>query len=219
MEYIQSEYELTNSKAQKIIKQKQSIETGNIGWIIIGGIWCVIWFALAFAGLGDGEWGQTILGIIMIFVGIKGIKHFNRKYDLEKTKRETKAMEYYNREYPPVADKIRGLTNEAKSIIESENYQNARVLIPDDYFDIDSVSCISRILQNRRANNLTEAINLYETDLHQRRVESAADRSADAQERFARAAEQQALYERDIARNTKSTARATKLNTFINLMK
>lgn len=216
---VQEEYELMKQKAEEIKKKKVAIEAKGTGWIIAGVAWCVIWFGLAFAGLGDGEWGQVVLGVVFIFVGIKAIKYFSAQSDAKAEERKAEANAYYGKEYPPVAQKIRDLQAQAKSIIESQDYKNMRVMIPDDYLDTDIIYEIARILKNRRAKTLSEAINLYEADLHQQRMEAAANRTADANERTANANEKSAAYSQKIARNTKSAARAAKLNAFINFMK
>ena len=84
------------------------------------------------------------------------------------------AYAYYEKEYPPVAQRISDLQAKAKDIIRSQDYKNMRVMIPDDYLDTEVIYEIARILKNRRAKSLSEAINLYEADLHQQRMEAAA---------------------------------------------
>ena len=42
---------------------------------------------------------------------------------------------------------------------------------PDNYCSVEAVEFFYNVIQNYRADNLKEAINLYETTLHQRRVE------------------------------------------------
>lgn len=216
---IQEEYDLMKQKAEDIKRKKASIEAKGTGWIIAGIVWCVIWFGLAFAGFGDGEWGQVILGVILIFVGVKAIKYFSAQSDAKAEERKAEANAYYGKEYPPVAQKIRDLQAQAKSIIGSQDYKNMRAMIPDDYLDTEIIYEIARLLKNRRAKTLSEAINLYEADLHQQRMEAAANRTADANERTANANERNATYSQKIAKNTKSAARAAKLNAFINFMK
>ena len=216
---IQEEYELMKQKAEEIKKKKTAIEAKGTGWIIAGVAWCVVWFGLAFAGLGDGEWGQVVLGVVLIFVGIKAIKYFSAQSDAKSEERKAEANAYYEKEYPPVAQRISDLQAKAKDIIRSQDYKNMRVMIPDDYLDTEVIYEIARILKNRRAKSLSEAINLYEADLHQQRMEAAANRTADANERTANANEKSAAYSERIAKNTKSAARAAKLNAFINFMK
>lgn len=216
---IQEEYELMKQKAEEIKKKKAAIEAKGTGWIIAGVAWCVVWFGLAFAGLGDGKWGQVVLGVVLIFVGIKAIKYFSAQSDAKSEERKAEANAYYEKEYPPVAQRISDLQAKAKDIIRSQDYKNMRVMIPDDYLDTEVIYEIARILKNRRAKSLSEAINLYEADLHQQRMEAAANRTADANERTANANEKSAAYSEKIAKNTKSAARAAKLNAFINFMK
>ena len=147
------------------------------------------------------------------------VKLTGEKFEQNISFYNTQYRMYYEKEYPPVAQRISDLQAKAKDIIRSQDYKNMRVMIPDDYLDTEVIYEIARILKNRRAKSLSEAINLYEADLHQQRMEAAANRTADANERTANANEKSAAYSEKIAKNTKSAARAAKLNAFINFMK
>ncbi|WEG74378.1 helix-turn-helix domain-containing protein [Vagococcus intermedius] len=53
-----------------------------------------------------------------------------------------------------------------------------RSYVPQNYFNLFSLEYMYGILLNKRANNLTEAINVYEQDMHNRRIESIQRESA-----------------------------------------
>lgn len=220
LERMHVEHDTLISKMQEVKKKKEAIEQGFNSGCCLGIIMCLVGLWVFIAASGDG------LGIVILVVGIIISSISQKKGEAGAEERKQQAEEYFKKEYLPLQEKKDDLENNLKNLLNSVEYYNARLLIPDDYFDEHSVSCINRILQNRRAKTLEDAINLYEVELHQQRLEVAANRSADAQERQAyaterqaSAAEQQVRYSENIARNTKATARASQLNAFINYMK
>ena len=57
-------------------------------------------------------------------------------------------------------------------------------LLPPDYAYPDAVNYFIRLFENHRANNLTEAVNLYEVDLHRRRMEAGQQQMIAEQRRM-----------------------------------
>lgn len=81
-------------------------------------------------------------------------------------------------------------------------------------------------VENKRADSIKEAINLYEEYLHRSGMEElqklqaeASQEAAKAQKEIAKAAKEQVKTSKKIARNTRATTRAVRLNTFVNLFK
>lgn len=220
LENQQAAYQEVTKRLKDIKERKESIEKGCWWWPIVIG---VFGFTFTITFLGDGN---ALLAVLLLAATCALIYGSRQKYKRQKKDRMKAARKYYSENYPAVQEDEQRIKQEVQDFICSDEYNNAVLLIPPDYFDQYSIREIGRILENRRARTLSEAINTYESDLHRQRLEAAAERTAEAQERTANASEEQASHTRvmaensaRIARNTKSTARAAKLNAFINYMK
>lgn len=212
VEKIQIEYENINKQIKEVEEKRKDIVAGNINGFIFKGALCLLGALMALLGLGDGEFFYILAGIVIFIFGFKSFKKEIEIYKNKKEERQMKSEKYFNENNPPLLQKKADIENETRRIVESLEFKNSKFMVPEDYFDPDSVSSLIQILQNRRAKTLSDAINTFEADLHNLKMEYAATRSAVAAERQADKAE-------DIAHNTKSTARAAKLNAFINFIK
>ncbi len=234
MEYFQGQYAEQNAKHEEILEKCNSIKDKTTAWIkMIGGGIVILFSLMGVQSLLRG-YGFSFRTVVFLLIGIllfrSGWKKAIKKTD-EQLAEEADA--YYKEHSGPVLEKMEDAKSKAQLILNSEEYANARILVPEDYFDSESADSIRRLLSNRRANTLIDAINLYETELHNQRLEAAANRSAAAQERSAtanertaaasertaRASEKSARYTKKIARSSRATARATELNTFINFLR
>ncbi|NMA67033.1 MAG: hypothetical protein GX957_12500 [Clostridiaceae bacterium] len=142
------------------------------------------------------------------------------------SKNAEKAQNYYNENYPPMENKKNETLNKAKRFFYSPEFTEAREVIPNDYFDSISAEYLVKVVENKRADSIKEALNLYEEYLYRSRMEEmqrqqveASQEAAKAQQEIAKAAKEQVRTSKQIARNTRATTRAVRLNTFINLMK
>lgn len=141
-------------------------------------------------------------------------------------KNSEKAQLYYNENYPPLENKRNESLNKAKRFFNSAKFAEARAVIPDDYFDSASAEYLVKAVENKRAESIKEAINLYEEYLYRSRMEEmqkqqleASQEAAKAQKEIAKAAKEQVKTSKEIARNTRATTRAVRLNTFVNIVK
>lgn len=62
--------------------------------------------------------------------------------------------------------------SECEETLENLKKDNSLAWLPYDYRDFTSFAYIFQYIQNSRANSLKEAINLYETEKHQARLEA-----------------------------------------------
>ena len=214
-EQLQNELE-TAEKAVKKVKSEFEDMKNRFGFITFIG--AVIGFIVGIIIL---SYIGSIIGFIVgAFIGsIINTKKNDAKY-------EAQAQKYYDENYPKVETKKNEIIEIAKTFFTSQAFCEAQELIPSDYFDTGSIDYLIKLVENRRADTLKEAINLYEDYLHKNCIEEiqrqqlvAAQESANAQKEASKALKQQAVFAGQIAKNTKSTARATKLNTFINIIK
>lgn len=212
-----------------ILKERKDIEERTGAIVYITGIF------VAFIGLGIMSIIGAIIGLVVgIIIGviIDGI--------LFGKKRKIKAESCFNSKNGILQQQKNEIANRANELCNSKRYTDAHQLIPLDYCDSESIDYIIKSIENRRAESLKEAFNMYEDYLHKKRLEDmqynqmvAAQESALAQKEMAKnskeltKAVQNQAYQMEelsrsankIAKNTKATARATKLNTFVNIVK
>lgn len=247
---LYNEYGQLRNTMSAIIAKRDALEAGKKpkGWV--SGIVGFLGFAIAFASFGNKpyKFSETLLGAVMLALGVWYYRRCRKKYMDGAGERKEQSIAYFNEAFAPVSQRLEQVEQQVKELTGSVRYQNALVLIPQDYLDVNAISDVIRILQNRRANGITDALNVYENDLHQRRMEYAANRGADAQERTAsaaqvtaaasvraanaaqasaaanaraaNAAQAQAAYAKQISQNTKSAARsAQELSAFVKHLK
>ncbi len=212
-----------------ILKEKKEIEERTGALVYITGIFIGIIGLAVMSILG------AIIGLVVgIIIGviIDGI--------LFGKKRKVKADTYFNSKNEVLQQQKITIANQADELCNSQRYTQAHQLIPPDYCDSESIDYIIKLIENRRAETLKEAFNMYEDYLHKKRLEDmqynqmvATQESALAQKEMAKnskevaKAVQNQAYQLEelsrnankIAKNTKATARATKLNTFVNIVK
>lgn len=215
IEQLNNEMETTNKAVENVVEESKEKESQA------GGI--------TFIGIGIGALlGISLLGIIGLIIGF--LIGFFVGYSIDNKVNEQKYLEqskqYYNEKYPDVEKRKNEIKNAAKVFFNSPVFIEAQEVIPRDYFDIESVENITKMIENRRADTLKEAINMYEDHLHKTRIEEmqkqqviATQEAADAQKQTAQATQQQVNISQDIYKNAKATKRATQLNTFINFVK
>ncbi|MCI9101459.1 MAG: hypothetical protein HFH58_16835 [Lachnospiraceae bacterium] len=137
-------------------------------------------------------------------------------------------LEFRNR-LAPVYEREARILDTFKEYCESDEVKFAQKLIPEEYFDSESVQYFIKMLDDGRADRYKEVINLYEEHLHRERVENMQMQSLTLQGENLRETRQlsqnvkaqseqlqkQTEYMKKIAKNTKSTTRAVKVNAFI----
>ena len=118
----------------------------------------------------------SIIGDIGVIIGIVAgffLRKYYFKYKNEKIDQKNQAL----------------LTNENAILTELKKVQalyreNLSSWYPENYCSVDAVEFFHSTIKNYRADNLKEAINLYEISLHQRRVENT-QKQALQEQRFA----------------------------------
>lgn len=115
----------------------------------------IIFFLIIFAGTCWGNIG-VIIGAVGGFVGKKYYyKHKNGIID--QANEELKKRE-------------QAVITELQSV-QALYHEQLSTWYPDNYCSVDAVEFFYNVIKNQRADTLKEAINLYETTLHQKRVE------------------------------------------------
>lgn len=204
-----------NSMKHEITQGSITIVVGT--FFVSGFLFCINVLSLSITAL-------AILGSIVLAIIIEILSSNDKKEAAE---------EFFKSNMPVLIQGKDYYMSLATDLYYSAEFQNASALVPQDYFDSESVDYLLMVVRNRRADSLKEAINLYESYLNQKRLEELQqqqllaaqenNRLQQEQLEYAKqqlaASNQQAEYSRQIARNTRSTARAVKLNTFITILK
>lgn len=81
-----------------------------------------------------------------------------------------KAEAYEQAVMPGLKGKLQQTAQELAVLIPSDRAQLITKTIPADYATVDAISFFITALQNQRADNLKEAINLYENEKHNREM-------------------------------------------------
>lgn len=206
----QGTFEKEKEKSESIRASKNPVTLGIIGCV------AALLILLGITGISNSK--HIFLCLVMIVVGLFMALALYVRVKTPQSEYDAQADKYYQEKAIPAQQRMQEAEEQTRQVIKSEEYENARFLVPEEYFDTESIAAMVRLLSNRRAKTLADAMNLYETQLHEQRMEQAANRTAEAQESAAEAAWDTAKSARKTAKNTKSTARAAKVNAFINYL-
>lgn len=71
-----------------------------------------------------------------------------------------------------IEQKVKSSRKKKEEFLKQQETQNAKRIIPEGYRSSNAVACFIKYFESGRAENLKEAINLYEDSLHKQRVEA-----------------------------------------------
>lgn len=161
--------------------------------------------------------GAAIVAFLMAAIMI-GVFYLIDKFTFRK-KRILKADEYKNSILPGLLELKQKENDNLNQYCSSDDVFNASLFLPKEYFNENAIDSLLSLLQSRRANSLAEAINTYEIQQHQKRIEEmeqqkvlAAQAAAQAQQRAALAQERSASAQESTAKSMKEAAAAQKLS-------
>lgn len=123
-------------------------------------------------------WG-LITGIIQVAVGCIVVKFIYKKIN-EKIDADNQQIVAENEQ---VKAQEQAVLNDLQKV-QIAYRERVSYWYPDNYCSVDAVEFFHNAVKNYRADSLKEAINLYETALHQRRVENT-QKQALQEQRFA----------------------------------
>ncbi len=138
--------------------------------------------------------------------------------------KEGEAEQYYREHMDELNREEEIFLNDFGRYCESDEVAFARNLVPEEYFDSDSVQFFIKMFNDKRADTFKEAVNLYEEYLHREYMEtmqmqqlSMQDQQLQETQKLSTQMQQQSAYMQQISQNTKATAKAAKVNAFIDL--
>ena len=172
---------------------------GNFTWyaLIIGIVSYIILLNLTKAG---------IIALIMTAVVVFGFKIIYNKFFSKN--RVQQAEEYKKVAMPPALAKKKNAEEMFQKYCSSDEVYNVSMFLPHEYLNQEAISNLISVLQSRRANTLTDAINIYETQLHQKRIEEMEHQKLVAAQMSAQANQRAAIAQEETAKSMKKSAEA-----------
>lgn len=90
---------------------------------------------------------------------------------LTKASREEKADFYYNSSMEDLENLEKKAQASAEALKKKPNIAGALIFLPEKYHDSEIISYLIELFLEKRVDNLKEALNLYENDMHNQRME------------------------------------------------
>lgn len=185
------------SEAEKI---RQYVPKNNrlwIGPIIITGISC---------GL------LLIVGIIWYLSSSKKYKATYLQEHAEENNRN--AEKYIAENVAPLEAELNDINNRISELYESGKVAEAVDFVGEDMFSYGCIEDLYDLIKSRRADNLKEALNLYDDSVHKARMEEMQAAIQNASEVAAAETAKQTALAKDIAKSTHQAATAAKATAY-----
>lgn len=181
---------------QKIASKNKEIEKINVKYagkgkapVLLVGVALAVVVFLILSKLAH----STVLALIFT-VGVSVAYYGVIRKTLESvvTKMTMKHLESkMQTEIQPHMQQIALIKEEQRNFVNGEEMESLLRFLPAQYFSSQIISYLLNLFQTRRANTLAEALNAYEQDAHNKRLENAANISAAANVSAAQAQWQQ----------------------------
>ncbi len=106
-------------------------------------------------------------------IGSIGLTFISVFYDpIRQSEAEQAAEVYRNENIPPLKRKKNAMTRELEAFMQTDNVSWALNALGEEYLNHTAIGLFIKYLQGGRADNLKEAINLFEEEQHRRRLET-----------------------------------------------
>lgn len=173
-QYRNNYYNLKNRSAPKT-----SNASIKLSLIVPGFLFFVMIFAV------ENIWGRlfSLLAFaVVIFIGISSKKINNKSGNKQNDKFRKEAEEYWQKTGGPAERKNMQTIQRIRSEKEKfeKEYSGVLDIVPYNYRSESAVGFLLYAILNKRADNLKEALNLYEEELHRVRMENAMNNIANA---------------------------------------
>lgn len=198
-----------NAEIEAAKKHAEELRTAVSGWV--NGITFIIVFVLSIFLFFEGlSWFGPILSIAVGLIAIK--PGFLLPIDQAKNrkKREAEANDYLEVTLPPLQGQIIAAQQSLVDIQKSEETAWAMDVIGKELFNSACVETLMDIVKSRRADNLKEALNKYDSSAHTNKMEEMQRAIQNASEIAAEESAKQTIYAEETAKNTHQAATAAK---------
>lgn len=156
------------------------------------------------------------LGLILGFVLYISRKKKIIEADLElhKAENEKNYQAYLSEKVIPLQDRLDKVEKDLDELYTSGKVQWASDFVGSDMFEYHIISDLYNLIMSRRADNLKEALNLYDSTQHQVRMEEMQAAIQNASEIQAAESVKQTAYSQQIEKNTHQAATAAKASAY-----
>lgn len=201
---LKKDIEDKKRKAEEILKQRAF---WLYGWSFLGGLVLGVILLVYMTCIG------FILGMVAgCFITYKILAPI--EMNKNSWKREQEYDEFLKKEIPPLEEQIHKLEEAIVTVENSEDSCWAKEIVGDELFYTDSIMQLYELVKNRRADNLKEALNKYDSTKHIEKMETMQRAIQNASELTAEEAAKQTAYAKKIEKNTHETATAAKATAY-----
>lgn len=138
-------------------------------------------------------------------------KKYKQNYIEEHSAENNSNAEKYREEnIAPLESKLTETSNKIDALYECGKVQEAIDFVGEDLFSYGCIEDLYNLIKSRKADNLKEALNLYDDTLHKARMEEMQAAIQNASEIAAIEATKQTAYTKEIAKSSHQAATAAK---------
>lgn len=229
-EFVKKQERLDNEKVKAEKKYNEIYNEMTTPQFIAGLVGLGIFIQLLVLYIRNGNGFLSFIFLEIFFFGSYCVLYYAaiKTFILLATdkKRTQKALTYYEPEMARIKKDEDTLMNLVQMYMESNEFKNARDLVPEEYFDSVSINYILKLLNDKRADSFKEAVNLYEDYLYKEHMKQMQMQQIQLQNDTLNQTKQLAndmnvhmqnreLYMQNMAKDMRTTAKAAKLNTLI----
>lgn len=143
------------------------------------------------------------------------VKKYKRSYLLEhETENNQNAEAYIAEHVAPLENELVEIDNKIVYLYDSGKVAEAIDFVGEDLFAYECIEDLYNLIKSRRADNLKEALNLYDDTLHKARMEEMQAAIQNASEIAASESVKQTAYSKEIAKSSHQAATAAKATAY-----
>lgn len=160
--------------------------------------------------------GWTIIGLVVALIWHSSMnKKYKQTYLAEHEAENNQNAEAYIAEnIVPLENQLEDVNNKVADLYESGKVEEAIDFVGEDLFNYGCIEDLYNIIKSRKADNLKEALNLYDDTLHKARMEEMQAAIQNASEVAAAETVKQTAYSKEIAKSSHQAATAAKATAY-----
>lgn len=186
-----------------------------IGYKIAIGVIDFIYFFMAVAQ--DLNFVVMIILLLLAAVCLRYLFKVANEY-IEKDKLENLRQSFTKEHIVPLQNALRSQKDELQAFLESDYAVWANTALPERYLFPTCIRSIIDYVESRRADTLKEALNLYEEEIHRRKMETMQEQIVESTRKASEEANKQTALFADLQQELRSTKKAVKTGNAINLL-
>ena len=186
-----------------------------IGYKIAIGVIDLIYFFMAAAQ----DLSFVVIIVILLLVTVCSGYLLKVLYEhLHSDELEKLRQSFAKKNIIPLQDILRAQKDELQAFLESDYAVWANEALPERYLLPTCIRSIIDYVESRRADTLKEALNLYEEEIHRRKMETMQAQIVESTRKASEEANKQTSLFADLQQELRSTKKAVKTGNAINLL-